>query len=516
MSATQIRVESPEHPALSKLDARIAGACATAIVLALMWIVSSMFPGVVFVPLALAGLLVRLTPGDLATFFIETFGHWAMRMTSAGAVLGVVAAGGEGLWRSRDDDGLRPLLAGALMAAVGAVLAVGLGSGTANIPATVVVLALAVPIYAGVARSLYRSLVADAEPSRRRALRLGVGSALGASLAGGALGWLIRRLEGPDRNVTLVSPGTKASVPARDPWPDIEGLTAEITAPEDHYVVDIDFIKPSVDAEDWALEVTGEVEREVSFSFEELQRGFDIVEEYSVLTCVSNEVGGNLVGHSAWGGVRLVDVLAAAGVKDGAVDVILRSEDGYSDSITLEMARDPHVLLAVSQNGAALTQEHGFPCRVRVPFIYGMKNVKWLTSIEVVGADYEGYWQQRGWSDEAVIKTESRIDVAGDGGSATIGDATWIAGIAWAGDRGISKVEVSTDGGKTWSEAMLKEAISELSWRLWAYRWTPASSGMTTVVCRATDGDGEVQTERLAEPHPDGASGYPTTEVAVS
>jgi DMSO/TMAO reductase YedYZ molybdopterin-dependent catalytic subunit len=151
-----------------------------------------------------------------------------------------------------------------------------------------------------------------------------------------------------------------------------------------------------------------------------------------------------------------------------------------------------------------------------VPSIYGMKNVKWIESIEVVSVDYEGYWQDRGWSDDAVVKTESRIDVAGDDGAARVGEPAWIAGVAWAGDRGVSKVEVSTDGGKTWTEARLKDPISELSWRLWAYQWAPESAGAFTVRCRATDGEGVTQTMREADPHPSGATGLDSAGIRVS
>jgi DMSO/TMAO reductase YedYZ molybdopterin-dependent catalytic subunit len=144
-----------------------------------------------------------------------------------------------------------------------------------------------------------------------------------------------------------------------------------------------------------------------------------------------------------------------------------------------------------------------------------MKNVKWLESIEVVPVDYEGYWQDRGWSDEAEVKTQSRIDVAGDDFEAAVGEPTWIAGVAWAGERGISKVEVSVDDGRSWMEARLKDPISELSWRLWAFRWAPDRSGDHVVRCRATDGRGAVQTAMEADPHPDGASGYDSATVRV-
>jgi DMSO/TMAO reductase YedYZ molybdopterin-dependent catalytic subunit len=270
-----------------------------------------------------------------------------------------------------------------------------------------------------------------------------------------------------------------------------------------------------VNVEGWELRVFGEVDNELTFDFAGLQRSFEVVQEYSVMTCISNEVGGNLIGTSLWGGVRLRDVLEEAGVRDGVVDLVLRGADGYSDSVPLDVAMDEHVLVAVSQNGEPLTQAHGFPVRLRIPAIYGMKNVKWLESIELVTNDYQGYWMDRGWSDEAVVKTESRIDVVGDEGSAMVGDPVWIAGIAWAGARGISKVEVSTDAGATWEEAQLKNPINERTWRFWAYRWTPTEAGEVEIVSRATDGDGSVQTQKVADPHPSGASGYPSRTAVV-
>ncbi|MGH2754428.1 MAG: molybdopterin-dependent oxidoreductase, partial [Actinomycetota bacterium] len=353
-------------------------------------------------------------------------------------------------------------------------------------------------------------------PARRRALRLGVGGVAGLAVGGGALGWIAQRLGGPDTNVMLVAPAEAAVIPERPSFPDIPGLSPEITSASDHYVVDINLVQPSVEAEGWELEVKGLVDRPVTLDFGELQTRFDVVEEFQTLTCISNEVGGDLIGNSAWGGVRLRDVLEAAGVEEGAVDVVFTGDEGYTDSIPLEIALDPSTLLAVSQNGEPLRQEHGFPCRVRVPMIYGMKNVKWLREIEVVDKDYQGYWMQRGWSDEAVIHTGSRIDVAGNDRRASVGEATWIAGVAWAGGRGISKVELSTDDGQTWDEAMLKEPISRYSWTLWAYRWTPERDGTAMVVCRATDGDGEVQTSLTAPPHPAGSTGLHRLGVRVS
>jgi DMSO/TMAO reductase YedYZ molybdopterin-dependent catalytic subunit len=483
---------------------------------ALIWLASSLFDGVIFPPAALADLIIRATPGDVSTFFIDALKHWSLRLLALGVLVGSLVLGAELLWRWSRDGRLRTVETAIVIAVLGAVVAVGGATGTGSALVTLLLLTLAAVVYEVVASSVYAASGSPVDAGRRNVLKLGFGGALAVAFAGGALGWLARAFSGPDRNVEIASPASSEELPpVDDAFPDLAGLPTDVTSAEEHYVVDINLIKPSVDADDWTLRVFGEVDEELTLDFERLQERFEFVEEHSVMTCISNEVGGNLIGTSLWGGVRLSEVLEAAGVGDGVVDLVLRGADGYSDSIPLDVAMNEHVLIAVSQNGEPLTQEHGFPCRLRVPAIYGMKNVKWLESIELVNTDYQGYWMDRGWSDEAVVKAESRIDVLGDDGSAGVGNATWIAGIAWAGDRGISKVEVSTDGGLTWDEALLKDPINERTWRFWAYRWTPDKAGDVEIVCRATDGDGAVQTKQEAEPHPSGASGYPSRSISV-
>jgi DMSO/TMAO reductase YedYZ molybdopterin-dependent catalytic subunit len=405
--------------------------------------------------------------------------------------------------------------AGILAVMAGAASLAG-AFGSVSVIGTVVTVALGGLLYAYSADALYRlAAQTPADDGRRRALRLGLSGAAGFVVGGAALGWLVGRFGGPDTNVALTPPRVRARIPEREPFPDVDGLTSELTSVADHYVVDINLVRPALDVDDWTLTVTGSVDGDLELTFSELQRRFELVEEYATLTCVSNEVGGDLIGHSLWGGVRLLDVLDAAGADPDAVDIVFRAADGYSDSIPAALGRDPSVLLAIAQNRRPLTQDHGFPCRLRVPPIYGMKNVKWIESIEVVGSDYRGYWQQRGWSDAAEVRTQSRIDVVGDGFSAARSRPTWIAGVAWAGARGVSTVEVSTDGGETWSPAGLRAPVGPLSWRQWAYEWTPDASGTVSVVCRAADGDGRIQTEAVAPPHPAGATGYHSVTVEV-
>jgi DMSO/TMAO reductase YedYZ molybdopterin-dependent catalytic subunit len=506
-------------PARHNSEARLAGALATGICLTGLWVVDGLTTSVQFPPTALAEAIIRAVPGDVSTFFIDLLKHWALRLLAVGVVIAALAFGAEAILRTRRADGTpRPWVAALLLASLSAA-AIVLGPRNQEDPAALIfVLGAAAMLYATAGRRMYELLTEEgaALPARRRALRLGIGGALGLVALGGVAGWFAKRFGGPDTDVPLVTPEVRATEPARGSFPNVAGLSPEVTSADDHYVVDINLVPPSIEADDWDLRVEGLVDAPLTLTFTSLQRGFPIVEEHSVLTCISNEVGGGLVGNSVWGGVRLRDLLSEAGVREGAVDVVFRAEDGYSDSIPLEVAMDPSVLVAVSQNGRPLTQEHGFPCRVRVPMIYGMKNVKWLRQVEVVDHDYQGYWMERGWSDEAVVRTQSRIDVAGVDRSARRGEPTWIAGVAWAGGRGIAKVEVSTDGGRSWEEAMLHPPISRFAWTQWAYRWTPKGEGGVVVVCRATDDMGDTQTAELARPHPAGATGYHRVEVDVT
>jgi DMSO/TMAO reductase YedYZ molybdopterin-dependent catalytic subunit len=205
-------------------------------------------------------------------------------------------------------------------------------------------------------------------------------------------------------------------------------------------------------------------------------------------------------------------VLERAGIKPSVRDVVLRAADDYSDSIPLDRAMQDGTLLVYEMNGAPLTPTHGFPVRLLVPGIFGMKNVKWITQIELVDHDYKGYWQNRGWDDRAEYKTMSRIDIPQGSASPT---GTIIAGIAFAGDRGVSRVEVSTDGGATWEQTESKAPLSPYSWVLWRRQWSPQQPGEFELQVRATDGRGETQTSRRANPIPDGASGYHRRTIDV-
>ncbi len=291
----------------------------------------------------------------------------------------------------------------------------------------------------------------------------------------------------------------------------IRGISSEVTAVGDHYNVSKNVFDPSVNASNWQLRITGMVDNEITLNLDDL-RAMESVERPNTLMCVSNRVGGNLIGNSVWTGVRLSELLNQAGVQEGANELILRAADNYADSFPLDAAMRDATIVAYLQNGEPLTQSHGFPARVLVPGIYGMKNVKWVLEIELTNQDYQGYWQTRGWSDTAIVKTLSRIDTAE---ATQLEDGSYaIGGIAYAGLRGVQGVEVSVDDGESWQGAQLKPALNDLSWNLWGFTWSP-EPGNYQVLVRATDGTGSVQTAEQSPPLPDGASGYHRLRVRV-
>jgi hypothetical protein len=261
----------------------------------------------------------------------------------------------------------------------------------------------------------------------------------------------------------------------------------------------------------YTLTVDGAVDRPLQLTLDQLL-GLPRVEQTSTLQCVSNEVGGDLIGNARWKGVRLADLLATARVEPGAIKAAFHCRDDYRDSIALASALDPGALLAYEMDGAPLTDKHGFPLRLIVPGIYGMKNVKWLERIDLVADDVLGFWPNQGWSDAAPYQTFARIDAPGEGQRPRPSPAV-IQGIAFAGDRGISRVEVTADGGQSWRDASLLPAMGRLTWVRWTIDWPLTPGAETVVKVRATDGTGALQTDRVEQPYPDGATGWHTIKV---
>ncbi len=279
------------------------------------------------------------------------------------------------------------------------------------------------------------------------------------------------------------------------------GTRLEVTPNNRFYRVDINTMPPRVDVAIWTLTVAGLVNNTFTLTYDQLKK-MAPTELDATLECVSNPVGGGLISNTHWTGVKLADLLKQAGVKDGVTEITFTSADGYYESIPLESAMNDNSLIAYATNGEALAPEHGFPVRLYTPNRYGMKNPKWIIKIEAVSAPFSGYWVDRGWNKEGIVKSTSIIDAINTDGATTI---VPMGGIAFAGSRGISKVEIQVNGGD-WQPAKLKTPISGLTWVLWRYDW-PASKGHYTVVVRATDGTGALQIKEGSN-RADGASGY--------
>lgn len=299
----------------------------------------------------------------------------------------------------------------------------------------------------------------------------------------------------------------------------------EVTPSDNFYRVDVNIFPPNVDSSTWVVPITGLVSNPLSLDYSQLL-AMESVEQYNTLECVSNDVGGDLISTAKWTGVKFSDILAQAGVMPNATYVVFKATDGYSVGIPLTKAMDPGTILAYQMNGVPLPTEHGFPARMIVPGFYGMMNCKWVTSIDVVAETYQGYWQQRGWINEAQYETGSSIVTPGNaqvadrfgvaGASNVPLGLVPIAGIAFAGDRGIEKVEVSTDGGNTWIPASVKDPLSQYTWVLWTADWNPPDTGNYSIAVRATDGTGAVQTATIAAPFPGGATGYDIVDIGVT
>jgi len=237
------------------------------------------------------------------------------------------------------------------------------------------------------------------------------------------------------------------------------------------------------------------------------------VERYQTLQCVSNQIGGKLISTAKWVGVPLPVILNKASIDPSAVEVVFKASGGYSDSLPIEHAMDETTLIAIGMNDHVLPRAHGFPARLLSLGTYGFKNPKWLTGIEVVDKPYRGFWETRGWDKPGAVKTMSRFDIPRN--KAAVTAPVTIGGIAFAGDSGISKVEVSTDGGASWQPAQLKTALSPYTWRLRIFRWEPAPGDDETILVRAYDGTGRAQTAEEADPFPSGASGYDSISVSL-
>jgi hypothetical protein len=295
----------------------------------------------------------------------------------------------------------------------------------------------------------------------------------------------------------------------------VAGISPLVVKNRNFYRIDTNLLTPRVDASTWTLSVDGMVDSPFTINYAELL-AMEMHEQYVTIACVSNEVGGGLVGNAKWTGVRLRDVLEIAGVSASATQLVGRSVDGFTAGMPTAWVMDPsrEPMIAVQMNDEPLPPAHGYPARLIIPGLYGyVSATKWLSELELTTLDaFDGYWVPLGWAKEAPILTQSRIDTPRGGSSVGAGRVP-VAGIAWAPDRGVAKVEVGIDG--QWHEAQLSAPISDTTWVQWVLPWD-ATAGRHQISVRATDGNGVVQEQLSSPPAPDGARGWHTIEVGVA
>ena len=541
-----------------------AGAVGMVVTFGVVELVHGLYQLVPSVLLAVAQRIIELTPGDFATRAVETLGAADIPTLIATVVILTVALAGFLAYlslRSRVAAlfGVGMLAVVALFAAfsepfidpVATVLtvlgALGAGTGIAFflLRASGLQERAAAPEAGGLAEYSGQPPQPFTGRSREAHSRDGIavsrrnfvllsGAAAVAGLAAGGAGRVLSNEEGssvaaPESNPLQPSqrggPATASSGPETLPRPpaeasfDVSGMPPLFTPNEDFYLIDTAISSPRINRDRWTLNIKGAVDNPIELSYDDLlslpTREADIT-----LSCISNEVGGGLISNARWTGVLLSDVLNEAGMSPDKItsaseQLVGRSADDWTSGFPTYLALDGReALVAFGMNDEELPLKHGYPVRLVVPGLYGyVSATKWLTEIELTDWGFDAYWIKRGWSKEGPILTQSRIDTVKDGDTLPAGTVQ-IGGIAWAPHRGIERVEVSTDGGETWSDASLAAQLDIDAWRQYVYDWE-AQPGEHTLKVRATDGEGETQTKTEAPPHPSGATGYHTIEVAV-
>ena len=514
-----------------------AGAVAVGAALATGELLAGLVPGVPSPLLAVARFIVDIQPPGAKDLVVALFGE-ADKLAFQVFIVLVALGVGAGLGRLAPS---RPGLASGLVAAFSfAGFAASLrdpnnvaplSAGVAAVEAFVGIRLLGwlVPLAAaGSTDDAGRAATAGAASglagrmpdwTRRSLLQTGGALAVGSLVAGTAGRLLLERQRNPAIPDVVPSVPIPAALP---PGADIAtmdlkegGLTPIVVPTADFYRIDTAFIPPSVDKASWKLRVWGLVDREIELTYDELV-ALPVIDQYVTIACVSNNVGGDLVGNAKWTGVELRRVLEMAGVQASADQLVGRSVDGFTAGMPVEWVMDESrvPMIAVAMNDEPLPRNHGYPARLIIPGLYGyVSATKWLTELQLTRFDdFQGYWVPLGWAAKAPILTQSRIDVPRFGAPLKAGVVP-VAGVAWAPDRGIDRVEVRIDDGE-WVAARLSAPISSATWVQWLYLWD-AAPGTHDIEVRAVDGTGEVQTDQRTNPAPDGARGHHRLRVQV-
>ncbi|HEX3792669.1 MAG TPA: molybdopterin-dependent oxidoreductase [Pseudonocardiaceae bacterium] len=525
-NAEQPEVPTPQKgPALPWWAAALVGVLGIAAALAIGQLVAAPFGSGASPYLAVGDVFVNHVSAPLKEFAVRNFGtdDKKVLLGSMGAVLLIFGAVAGLVSRRRPQPGM---VFATVLGVIGvvAVLARPDVSGFGVI-APVASLLGGVAVFAWLHRRamdwLHTSPSAGAlvyATSRRRFLSGSAGIAIGAGIAGYGGNLLVERTSAAQSRAAVGPLTASVRAPAIPAGADFAstGTPSYLTDNGDFYRIDTELTVPQVTTQDWSLRIHGMVDRELNFSYPDIHNR-PLVEQLVTLTCVSNPVGGQYISTSRFIGVPLATLLAEAGVRPGADQLLSTSVDGWTAGTPIEMLTDPKVgaLLAIGMNGQPLPTEHGFPARMVVPGLYGyVSATKWVTDMEVTTfSAKQGYWVPRGYSQQAPIKTEARIDTPGSFAKVKSG-AVPVAGIAWAQTKGIAKVEVRVDGGR-WATAQLSTQVSKNTWRMWRTYLT-LRSGDHTVEARATDQTGYTQTAEVADEIPNGASGYPAIQFSVS
>jgi DMSO/TMAO reductase YedYZ molybdopterin-dependent catalytic subunit len=366
--------------------------------------------------------------------------------------------------------------------------------------------------------------ISGIDQNRRLIIKAGIASIIVVPLLYLGLNNLLFPRESAQSRLPLASEIVSKPRPAGFEDPRLTALLAsEITPTDLFYRVDINPVPPIVDANSWRLVVKGLVNKPLSITYDQLKERPSVT-QIATLECVSNKIANDFIGTAIWNGIKLKGLLEESGVEPNAQYIVFRCSDGYDVGIPLERGLQEGSILAYGMNGEELNAKHGYPVRAIIPGLYGMMNPKWITEIELIDRVYEGYWQKKGWANNAKYNTHSYIVIPGNApirkvfrnlGSENIvvDQQIPIAGIAFAGDRGVARVQVSMDDGATWKDARVKSPLSPYSWVIWTTELDVTDNGIYKITVRATDKSGKIQTGETREPFPNGATGYHMVDV---
>ncbi len=534
----------------------LVGALLTAPLIGIMYLADQL-AGLPFVPFDLFDWLTRVLPGPLITFGIDLMIDTmllvgmsvadsakiaeqimaVLQFMGGGIVAGMIFFGVVKARKIKTD-----LIAGVVIAALFGLpfITISIAIGQSSVVPLLQILWLALlflawglalswacrrltPIESEAAEAAAETRAVERISRRQFLVRLGATSAV-VTVAGAGVGAVLaqteqRRLAQALDETTAHQTETSEALPfpnSNDPVMPAPGTRPEYTPIKDHYQVFIRTEPTEIEGSTWMLPITGLVDNPLMLTLDDIKNNYEARDQYITISCISGRVGTSLIGTTQWTGVSMQDILAEARLQPEARYLHITSGDGFYETVDLELIKaDERIMLCYAWDGHDLPVGHGYPLRIWIPDRYGMKQPKWITGIEVTSEYQDGYWVERNWDKEALVKTTSVIDTVAVNAVIEDGDQrpVPVGGIAFSGDRGISKVEVRVDGGP-WQEAQLRSPLSETTWVLWRYDW-PFEEGDHTFEVRCAEGDGTPQIEESTPNRPDGATGIHSYEATV-